>query len=115
MIWAARAMAATLAFAVLFAIAPHATHAEGPWHGSPAYAPLAPPPPALTVLRVENPKCCGQVACVKVCLPPCCDGPPKVCPKCDLLHRGVVTYRWRCGYCVTVMFTHLRGVVVRQG
>ncbi len=71
----------------------------------------APCPPTKTlVLNVTNPACCHDHACVKVCVPACCDGPPKVCARCGILGRGIVTYEWCCGHRVTVVFT-ARGTV----
>jgi hypothetical protein len=113
-----RVMSLSAAFfllAVLAAAVPSDAFAGGPYYGPPVCAPLAPPPPIYTVLNVENPCCCGEYACVKVCLPACCDCPPKMCERCGLLKRGIVTYQWPCGHRVTVVFTHLRGVVVRNG
>jgi hypothetical protein len=84
----------------------------------PAYmpAPYCPPPCAPTktiVLNVKNPACCGDGACVKVCVPACCEGPPQVCARCGVLGRGIVTYEWCCGHRVTVVFTALGTVRVR--
>jgi hypothetical protein len=74
---------------------------------------VCPPPPKVVVLNVKNPACCGDYACVKVCVPGCCEGPPTVCARCGVLGRGIVTYRWCCGHQVTVVFTALGGVRVR--
>jgi hypothetical protein len=107
---------ALLAFAAVAAFSANDALAAGPYayYGPPICAPLAPPPPIYTVLKVANPCCCGDYACVKVCLPACCTCPPKVCERCGLFQRGIVTYEWPCGHRVTVVFTRLRGVVVHQ-
>ena len=82
-------------------------------HLGPAYyAPIFPATKTL-VLNVENPACCGDYACVKVCVPGCCEGPPKVCARCGVLRRGIVTYEWCCGHRVTVVFTAMGTVRVR--
>ncbi len=65
------------------------------------------------VLNVENPACCGDIACVQVCVPACCEGPPQVCSRCGVLRRGIVTYTWSCGHQVTVVFTAVGTVRVR--
>ena len=79
----------------------------------PGYVCKPAPPPQVLVLNVKNPACCGDYACVKVCVPGCCEGPPTVCARCGVLGRGIVTYRWCCGHQVTVVFTALGGVRVR--
>jgi hypothetical protein len=80
---------------------------------APAYVCHPAPPPKVLVLNVKNPACCGDYACVKVCVPGCCEGPPKVCARCGVLGRGIVTYQWCCGHQVTVVFTAFGGVRVR--
>ena len=75
--------------------------------------PPCPPPPIKVCLNVQNPACCTQCTTVEVCIPGCCEGPPKVCSRCGILGRGIVTYEWCCGHRVTVVFTALGTVRVR--
>jgi hypothetical protein len=69
-------------------------------------------PPKTLVLNVKNPACCGDYACVRVCVPGCCEGVPHVCSRCGILGRGIVTYNWSCGHRVTVVFTAMGTVRV---
>jgi hypothetical protein len=78
----------------------------------PGYVCKPAPPPKVLVLNVKNPACCGDYACVKVCVPACCEGAPTVCSRCGILGRGIVTYQWCCGHHVTVVFTAFGGVRV---
>ncbi len=70
-------------------------------------------PTKTLLLQVKNPACCTDSACVKVCVPACCEGAPKVCARCGVLGRGIVTYEWCCGHRVTVVFTAMGTVRVR--
>ncbi|MBW3598223.1 MAG: hypothetical protein KY475_13250 [Planctomycetes bacterium] len=113
--------ATVLAFAGLLAFSSASAEAKAypapPHYGPAAFAPHYCPPPAPATktlcLKVQNPACCHDCATVKVCVPCCCEGPPKVCARCGVLGRGIVTYEWCCGHRVTVVFTALGTVRVR--
>lgn len=69
-------------------------------------------PMVKQVLLVNDPCDCCSVAKVPVCLPACCT---KACisTKCGLFgRRGVVTYEYDCGVCVTFTFRKCGDVVV---
>jgi hypothetical protein len=69
-------------------------------------------PTVKQVLMVNDPCCCGSVAQVPVCLPACCTN-ACVSSKCGLFgRRGVVTYSYDCGVCVTIKFRPCGDVVV---
>jgi len=57
------------------------------------------------VLKVQDPCQCHCVVEVPVCIPACCQGPPKVCGRCGVFCRGVVDYEWCCGFQVRVTLT----------
>jgi hypothetical protein len=62
-------------------------------------------PPVNVILELTDPCCCcAEPVAVPVCLPACCEGVPTVCERCGLLGRGVVNYRWCCGYRVKIVF-----------
>src|SRR5262249_7855384 len=66
------------------------------------------------VLMVKDPCDCSCKPCmaeIPVCLPACCKKPCVNC-KCGLLGRGIVTYSYDCGVCVTVVFRNCGDVVV---
>jgi hypothetical protein len=72
-------------------------------------------PKASQVLKVKDPCdcCCNPcVAEIPVCLPACCKD-PKVCSSCGLFGRGIVTYSYDCGCCVTIVFRNCGDVIVR--
>ena len=46
---------------------------------------------------------------IPMCIPACCVGDPSVSGGRGLLGRGVVEYRWPCGFRAIVKFRHLRG------
>jgi hypothetical protein len=65
------------------------------------------------VLPVKNPcSCCGCAIEVPMCIPACCVGAPCVDSHCGLLGRGVVWYKWPCGFKARVAFRHCGDVVV---
>jgi hypothetical protein len=71
-------------------------------------------PKATQVLKVKDPSdcCCCSVAEIPVCLPTACKD-PKVCSTCGLLGRGIVTYSYDCGCCVTIIFRNCGDVIVK--
>lgn len=85
----------------------------GPACVAPNLCPPPCPPTKTILLDVQNPACCHDCTTVKVCVPACCEGPPKVCARCGVLGRGIVTYEWCCGHRVTVVFTAVGTVRVR--
>ena len=66
-----------------------------------------------TSLVVDNPadcaSCCYEVA---ICVPACCAGEPRHWSRVGLFGRGIVEYRWRCGWTVRVIFRARGDVVV---
>lgn len=56
--------------------------------------------------------CTGCPVQIPVCLPACCTGCPEVCSRGALFGRGVVTYRWCCGFSATVRFDRCGDVLV---
>lgn len=68
-------------------------------------------PKVQDVLTVCDP-CTGCPVAVPVCLPACCTGCPEVCARGALIGRGVVTYRWCCGFTATVRFDRCGDVLV---
>jgi hypothetical protein len=48
---------------------------------------------------------------IPLCIPGCCVGEPRVSGGRGLLGRGVVEYRWECGFRAEVKFRHFRGDV----
>jgi hypothetical protein len=46
-----------------------------------------------------------------MCIPACCVGDPKVASRRGILGRGVVEYRWECGFRAIVKFRHVLGDV----
>ena len=72
-------------------------------------------PKVSQVLKVKDPCdccCCACVAEIPVCLPACCKD-AKVCCGCGLFGRGVVTYSYDCGCCVTIVFRRCGDVIVK--
>jgi hypothetical protein len=72
-------------------------------------------PKASQVLKVKDPCDCCCSCClaeIPVCLPACCKD-PKVCCSCGLFGRGIVTYSYDCGCCVTIIFRRCGDVVVK--
>lgn len=67
--------------------------------------------PVPTVLLVKNP-CTGCETEVKVCIPACCKGEPKLCCGSGFLGRNTVDYDWCCGYNVHVAFKHNGDLIV---
>ena len=71
-------------------------------------------PKVTQTLMVKDPCDCTCNPCaaeIPVCLPACCKIPCVSC-KCGLLGRGIVTYTYECGVCVTVVFRNCGDVVV---
>ncbi|MCC7084320.1 MAG: hypothetical protein IT427_04855 [Pirellulales bacterium] len=69
-------------------------------------------PMVKQVLMVDDPCDCCCVAQISVCLPACCKA-ACVNSKCGLFgRRGVVTYSYDCGVCVTINFLRCGEVVV---
>ena len=71
-------------------------------------------PKVNQVLLVKDPCDCSCNPCaaeIPVCLPACCKTPCVNC-KSGLLGRGIVTYSYDCGVCVTVVFRNCGDVVV---
>lgn len=68
-------------------------------------------PDIKQVLTVCDP-CTGCPVQVPVCLPGCCTGCPEVCARPALFGRGVVTYRWCCGFSATIRFDRCGDVLV---
>jgi hypothetical protein len=71
-------------------------------------------PKASQVLLVKDPSdcCCCCTAEIPVCLPACCTN-PKVCYGSGLFGRGIVTYSYDCGCCVTIVFRRCGDVIVK--
>jgi hypothetical protein len=72
-------------------------------------------PTVSQVLKVKDPCdcCCSPcVAEIPVCLPACCKKACVDC-KCGLFGRGVVTYSYDCGCCVTIVFRNCGDVIVK--
>ena len=65
-------------------------------------------------LCVTNPADCNRCLFgVRVCVPACCVGQPVcVSQRAGLLGRGYATYRWQCGFEVTVTFLVRGGVIL---
>ena len=68
-------------------------------------------PPVETVLKVKNP-CTGCETDVKVCLPGCCTGEPKVCCGTGIFGRDVIEYTWCCGFSTRVAFKRCGDLLV---
>jgi hypothetical protein len=69
-------------------------------------------PPISTVLTVPVPRECDSYFEVPVCIPACCCGEPTVKCRKGVFNCGVVTYRWCCGYKLTVTFKKCGDVLV---
>jgi hypothetical protein len=71
-------------------------------------------PKVSQVLNVKDPCdcCCPCVAEIPVCLPACCKNPCVSC-NCGLFGRGVVTYSYDCGCCITIVFRNCGDVIVK--
>jgi len=69
-------------------------------------------PPKKIVLVVKDPCYCDCSLEVPICLPSCCKGEPCVTSRCGVLCRGVVTYKWCCGFRVKVIFRNCGDVLV---
>ena len=48
---------------------------------------------------------------IPMCIPACCVGDPRVSSNRGILGRGVVEYRWQCGFRAIVKFRHVLGDV----
>jgi hypothetical protein len=48
---------------------------------------------------------------IPICIPACCIGDPTVSGGRGILGRGIVEYRWACGFRAIVKFRHIRGDV----
>jgi hypothetical protein len=48
---------------------------------------------------------------IPMCIPACCEGEPSVSGGRGILGRGIVEYRWACGFRAIVKFRHIRGDV----
>jgi hypothetical protein len=60
-------------------------------------------PPVPVVLTVVDPCCCCAIE-VPVCLPARCVGcEPCVTSRCGVLGRGIVEYKWDCGFRVRIV------------
>jgi hypothetical protein len=64
-------------------------------------------PTALSkvALEVKDPGKCGCIVEVPICIPTCCEGEPCVKDRCGAFGRGVVWYKWCCGFKVRVVFS----------
>jgi hypothetical protein len=69
-------------------------------------------PKVSQTLQVKDPCCCCSIAEIPVCLPECCKK-PCVYSKCGLFGRGIVTYSYEGGCCVTIVFRRCGDVVVK--
>jgi hypothetical protein len=69
-------------------------------------------PPQQTVLSVKDPNRCGCEVLVPVCLPACCSECVQVTSRRGLLGRGIVTYRFACGFTVKMVFDRCGDIVV---
>jgi hypothetical protein len=70
-------------------------------------------PKVSQVLKVKDPcDCCCCLAEIPVCLPACCKNPCVDC-RCGWFGRGIVTYSYNCGCCVTIVFTRCGDVIVK--
>src|SRR5262249_53097839 len=72
-------------------------------------------PKASQTLLVKDPCDCCCTPClaeIPVCLPACCKNPCIGC-RCGLFGRGIVTYSYDCGCCVTIVFTRCGDVIVK--
>lgn len=73
-------------------------------------------PTASQTLMVPDP--CDDCCCtpsraeIPVCIPACCKNPCISC-KCGLFGRGVVTYSYDCGCCITIVFRNCGDVIVK--
>lgn len=70
--------------------------------------------PIHQTLCVDNPAdCCHKLYAVPVCVPACCTGQPVCCGSTvGLLGRGIVTYRWPCGFEAVLTFRVHGGVLI---
>ncbi|MEM9185826.1 MAG: hypothetical protein AAGB00_04945 [Planctomycetota bacterium] len=70
--------------------------------------------PMTQVLCVDNPAdCCQKFFAVPVCVPKCCvDEPTCVTSTVGLLGRGIVVYKWACGFEAVVTFRVHGGVLI---
>jgi len=72
-------------------------------------------PPTKGILHAKNPGCCcSQEVDIPICLPACCSGDPQVCGHGGICGRGVVEYRWCCGFHVKVVFTACGDIIVHS-
>lgn len=71
-------------------------------------------PPQHVVLQVPNPCDCGCPIDVPVCLPPCCNLPPKVDMRKGLFGAGIAIYDWCCDYKVKIIVKHNGDVIVHS-
>ncbi|MDG2408259.1 MAG: hypothetical protein P8M53_04535 [Pirellulales bacterium] len=69
-------------------------------------------PPVKTTLKVADPCCCKTCYDIPICLPACCKGEPCVTDRCGALCKGVVVYKWCCGYKVKVVIKKCGDIVV---
>jgi hypothetical protein len=64
-----------------------------------------------TVLMAKNPQT-GCVVCLPVCVPACCCDEPCIDSRCGIFHRGIVTYKYRCGFRIVAVFDKHGDVLV---
>ena len=69
-------------------------------------------PPIKTTLKVNDPCCCKTCYDIPICLPACCKGEPCVKDRCGTLCKGVVVYKWCCGFKVKVVIKKCGDIVV---
>lgn len=72
-------------------------------------------PTVSQTLKVKDPCVCCCNPCmaeIPVCLPACCKNPCVDC-RCGLFGRGIVTYSYDCGCCVTIVFRGCGDVIVK--
>ena len=63
-------------------------------------------------MKVADPCCCKTCYDIPICLPACCKGEPCVTDRCGALCKGVVVYKWCCGYKVKVVIKKCGDIVV---
>jgi hypothetical protein len=69
-------------------------------------------PPVETVLLVKDPCDCEKYVEIPVCLPGCCTDEPECKSRCGILCKGVVRYKWCCGYHIRVVFDKCGDITV---
>jgi len=69
-------------------------------------------PPLTIELTVQDPCYCDCAVRIPVCMPACCTDVPSVTSRGGAAGKGVVKYRWSCGYRVIIVFRRSGDILV---